>query len=86
MIIFLQKRHNSHISPEMHDNWHEPIVGALRRAEEETFQEVQVLTFMLINLDADDDADGDDDDDVDHGDKGTKVGFPLILHKTCSFL
>ena len=70
----------------MHDNGHEPIVGALRRAEEETFQEVQVLTFMLINLDADDDADGDDDDDVDHGDKEIKVGFPLILHKTCSFL
>ena len=58
----------------MHDNGDEPIVGALRRAEEETFQEVQVLTYMTINLDADgdadDDADGDDDDDdVEHGDK-----------------
>ena len=54
----------------MHDNGDEPIVGALRRAEEETFQEVQVLSFMTINLDADDDAtdDADDADDVDHGD------------------
>ena len=55
----------------MHDNGHEPIVGALRRAEEETFQEVQVLSFMTINHDADDDA----DDDAD-GDKEILVGFP----------
>ena len=41
----------------MHDNGDEPIVGALGRAEEETFQKVQVLSYMTINHDADDDVD-----------------------------
>ena len=41
----------------MHDNGDEPIVGALGRAEEETFQKVQVLSYMTISHDTDHDVD-----------------------------